>query len=84
MTSWYAEPEERQRVWSAAVPVCPAWGPDQPSRTGIPIDLGDVLQRHDQRVDAMHSDMSVNVHALVQDTHDVDDAFGADPIEQRV
>jgi UPF0716 family protein affecting phage T7 exclusion len=31
-----------------------------------------------------HSEVAVDVHALVQDAHDVDDAFGADPIEQRV
>lgn len=30
------------------------------------------------------SEVAVDVHALVQDAHDVDDAFGADPIEQRV
>ena len=36
------------------------------------------------RCDAMHSEVAVDVHSLVQDAHDVDDAFGADPIEERV
>ena len=30
------------------------------------------------------SEVAVDVHALVQDTHDVDDAFGTGPIEQDV
>lgn len=30
------------------------------------------------------SEVAVDVHALVQDAHDVDDRFGGDPIEQRV
>jgi hypothetical protein len=29
-------------------------------------------------------EVAVDVHALVQDAHDVDDAFDGDPIKQRV
>ena len=29
-------------------------------------------------------EVAVDVHALVQDAHDVEDTFGGDPIKQRV
>jgi hypothetical protein len=48
-------------------------------------EMASELRRHDKLVDdAMRSEVAVDVHALVQDAHNIDDALGGDPIEQRL
>jgi hypothetical protein len=56
--------------------------------TPLSVATSNPAERWDMSALAAHrqetSEVAVDIHALVQDTHDIDNALGGDPVEQGV